>query len=262
MTSGDRPVREQVPVGDIRHPVTSFGFVHIVGRDQKREPFGGKLMDLFPEFATSLRVHAGRRLVEQQKLRLVNQTGREREPLLPAARQLSGQLLPTFSKPKSLETPLDGFPPVLHGEHAGHEVQIFSDTEVFVKAEPLGHVADLSFDGFTFPNDVVPQTGAATFIRTKQTAEHPDECGLPAAVRAEKSVDLSATDLEADPIDDRALAEPFCHAANVDGERLSRQGVHRADPNNTSTGCPGFSSAAADGSKTSSTIKTSFSRLS
>jgi hydroxyacyl-ACP dehydratase HTD2-like protein with hotdog domain len=50
-------------------------------------------MDLIPEIAARLRIHARGRLVQQQQLRVVQQTGREREALLPAAGERAGQLI-------------------------------------------------------------------------------------------------------------------------------------------------------------------------
>src|SRR6476659_7809092 len=123
----DCPVREQAPIGDIRQPVTSLRFVHIVSRDQKREPVGGQLVNLLPEFPPRFWVHPGRRLGKQEQFWLVNEAGCQCEPPLPASRQLTRQLLLALPKPYSLQTPFDGFAPVLHSEHAGDEVEILCD---------------------------------------------------------------------------------------------------------------------------------------
>ena len=108
----NRPVREQAPVGDVCQPVTSFGLIHVVGSDQEGKAFRGELMNLLPEFPPRLRIYAGRRFIKQQKPGLMNQAGRQRKPLLPAARQLTSQLLPAFRESESLETPLDGLSPL------------------------------------------------------------------------------------------------------------------------------------------------------
>ena len=73
--------------------MAALGFVHVMRGDEKGEPLGGELMDLFPKIAPRLRIDARGRLVEQEQLRLVNEAGGEREPLFPAAGKLAGELL-------------------------------------------------------------------------------------------------------------------------------------------------------------------------
>jgi hypothetical protein len=64
-----------------------------VGRNQHGEAVGGERVDLVPELAARLGVDARGRLVEQQQLGIGQRAGAEREALLPAARQRSGDLL-------------------------------------------------------------------------------------------------------------------------------------------------------------------------
>ena len=59
--------------------------------------------DLVPEIAPRLGIDARRRLVEQQQLRLVDQARRERQPLLPAARQRARELLRAIGEPEIVE---------------------------------------------------------------------------------------------------------------------------------------------------------------
>ena len=89
----DRAGGQHLAVGDVADAVAALGLVHVVGGDQHGQPAAGEAMDLVPELAPRLRVDAGRRLVEQQQLRLVHDAGGERQPLLPAAGQRAGQLV-------------------------------------------------------------------------------------------------------------------------------------------------------------------------
>ena len=73
--------------------MAALGLVHVVGRDEHGDAFGGEAMNLVPEFAPRLGIDAGGRLVEQQQARLRQDAGAERKPLLPAARQLAGELV-------------------------------------------------------------------------------------------------------------------------------------------------------------------------
>src|SRR5262245_29253061 len=260
---GDRAVNEQLAVSDVGEAVAALGFIHVVRGDEKRESLGRKIVDLFPKVATRLRIDAGRRFIEQQQFRMVNEARRQREPLLPAAGQLTGQLILPFHECESLEAFAHGFAPVLHREHARDKVEILGEAQVLVKAEALGHVADLALDGLTLSDHIVAETGATACVGTQQATEHPDECGLAAAVRAEKPVNLTSANLKSDVIDDGALAKPLGHPAHVDREIVWGQVVrHRSDPICTSTGWPGCKPTAVWGSNIASIIKTSLSRLS
>jgi len=50
-------------------------------------------VNLLPEFPPRFWVHPGRRLVKQEQFWFVNEAGCQCEPLLPASRQLTRQLL-------------------------------------------------------------------------------------------------------------------------------------------------------------------------
>src|SRR4030095_15431737 len=192
---GHTAMCEQSPVGDVRETVAAFSLVHVMGCDEKRQAFGGQLVDLLPKLAARLRVHAGSRLVEQQQLRLMNQAGRQGQALLPTTRELPRELLPPLRKTETLEAALYGLTPVPHREHARHEVEVLRDAQVLIKAEPLGHVADLGLDRFALADDVIPKAGAAALIRAQEPAEHANECRLPAAIGSQKAIDLAPAHL-------------------------------------------------------------------
>src|SRR6266436_10454436 len=80
----DRAVREQFPLGNVSEPLTALGLVHVMRGDQKRQPLRCELMNFFPEIAPRFWIDPGRRLVQQQQFRTMNETGSEREPLFPS----------------------------------------------------------------------------------------------------------------------------------------------------------------------------------
>src|SRR5208337_439441 len=108
--SGDvvRPaLYDDPPVSKIDDGLASFRFVHVVGRDKRGQSLAGHVVDQVPELATCFGVNSRCRLVEQQELWLVQDTSGEREPLLPAARKLSSQLVTTIGKPHFLHDASD-----------------------------------------------------------------------------------------------------------------------------------------------------------
>ena len=99
----DRAVGEQLAVEDVGEAMAALGFIHVVRGDEERQALAGELMDLLPEIAARLRIHAGGRLVEEQQLRLVDQARGQREPLLPAAGELPGELRLAAGQAESLD---------------------------------------------------------------------------------------------------------------------------------------------------------------
>ena len=99
----DGAVREQFAVGNVSQPVAALSFIHVMRGDEKRQACGGKLMDLLPEIAARFRIHARRRLVQQQQFRLMNEAGRQRETLFPSAGKLAGELVFALREPQLLD---------------------------------------------------------------------------------------------------------------------------------------------------------------
>jgi hypothetical protein len=95
----DGTIGEQLPVGNVRESMAPLSLIHVMSRDQKREPIGSQLMNVFPKFSSRFGIDPGCRLVEQEQLRLMNQTGSQRQPLFPSTRQLTGKLLPAPGEP-------------------------------------------------------------------------------------------------------------------------------------------------------------------
>src|SRR6186713_818627 len=89
---GDGSVGEHFSIEDVSEAVAAFGFVHVVRGDEDGEAAGGEGVDLFPEVAAGFGVYACGGFVEEQELRVVDHAGGEGEALLPAARELTGEL--------------------------------------------------------------------------------------------------------------------------------------------------------------------------
>src|SRR5262247_3204988 len=120
--------------------MAALRLVHVVRADEHGDALRREPVELIPEFAPRLRIHAGGRLVEEQQLGLVQEAGREREPLLPAAGERAGELLRPRAQPESLEPFPDAALALPDPVDARDEVEVLFDREVLVEAETLRHV--------------------------------------------------------------------------------------------------------------------------
>src|SRR5207249_9231705 len=125
--------------------VALLGLFQIVRGDEDRGALVRELIDHGPERAAGDRIHARRRLDEEEDARLVHDRRAKRHALLPPARQAARQLTALALEARELEHPaLAGRPPTRrHAVDAGEEVEVLVDGEVVVERELLRHVADL-----------------------------------------------------------------------------------------------------------------------
>ena len=130
------------------HPVEALGLVHVGGGDQHRHAgaAGADTVDQLPELAAGERIDAGRRLVEDQQVGVVQQGAAQAELLLHAAGQLAGGAVGKGGEAGGLQQVGDAAPALrgVEAEEAAEELEVFGDAEfgVEVAAEPLRHVGD------------------------------------------------------------------------------------------------------------------------
>ena len=79
------------------------GEAHLVRRDHHRHPAGGELADHVEHLGHELRVERARDLVEEDELRLHRERAHDRDPLLLAAGEAVGVLVPLVGEPEPLE---------------------------------------------------------------------------------------------------------------------------------------------------------------
>ena len=230
-----RALRQQLAIGDVGQLVAPLRLVHVVRAHQHRNALRRQPMQFLPEIAPRGRVHARRRLVQQQQLRPAQHAGRQRQPLLPAAGKRARQLVRAVRQPQLRQSFLHDLAPRGHAVHPRDEVQVFPDRQVVPVRELLRHVAGLALDLRALAPDVEAQAGAGARVRREQAAHHPDGRGLAAAVGAEETEDFPAPDLQRDVPDDVLVAEMLVQVADVDDEfavhgRLSATPPRGADP--------------------------------
>ena len=89
-----------------RHARAALGLVEIRRGHHDRDALAQELRQQLPELAARHRIDAGRRLVEQDERRLVDERAGERQLLLHAARQLAGQPRAERRELRHLEQPV------------------------------------------------------------------------------------------------------------------------------------------------------------
>src|SRR6516165_316843 len=190
-----RALRDDMAVRKIDDTLTAFGLVHVVGRDEGSQTFARHVVNEIPEFAPGFGIDTSGGLVEQQELWLVQYTGGERQPLLPAAGEVPGKLVRPPGEAHPCHNVLHRLPAVACLIHSGDEIEVLEHREILVEAEALGHIADLSPNARRIRDDVQPEAGTSAAVRRQQTAEHADRRRLAAAVGAEEAADLADGDL-------------------------------------------------------------------
>src|SRR5690606_36227300 len=94
-----RALEHEPALAEDREAMAALGLVHVVRRDEDGRAPIGELEEALPELAPRLGIDAGRRLVEEDKLRIVDDGAREREPLLLAAAEAVGELAAPIDEP-------------------------------------------------------------------------------------------------------------------------------------------------------------------
>ena len=82
-----------------RYPITTFGLVHEVGRNEDRHTLVARKIDQrFPETVPRQRIDARGRLVKDKDLGLMDDSDRQREPLTDTQRQIERALIEIILK--------------------------------------------------------------------------------------------------------------------------------------------------------------------
>ena len=176
-------------------PVKALRLVHIGGGHQNTHP-GPVLADVgdqVPELRPGERVDAGRRLVEDQEIRIMDQRAAKAELLFHAARQLAGWPVEERVQPGCVGQAVDPPAPLgrVMSEQAGDELQILLDRESRGKvlAEALRHIGDIRADRRTVGRvgDVAAKNHHLAVLDRAGSGDDRQERGFADAVRANET---------------------------------------------------------------------------
>ena len=191
-------------------------FFHVMRREQHRAAGGTELPDDLPELAPRLWIETGRRLIEEQQVRLADERTGNRQPLLLSARQCDDARPPFFFELDERQHLVDRVRVTV--ERAEHG-------ECLLDGELVGELRFLELNAQALAERA--SCGAFTPGRAKnldvaavlecQSLEDFDGRGLACPVRAQQAEALAARDGEVDAGNRDDVAEALEQRATADG---------------------------------------------
>ncbi len=160
------------------HGVAMIGLLHIVGRHKDRHALARQLEDQVPESTAGDGIHAGGRFIQKQNARLMLYGATQGQPLLPAARQVTGQQSLLIPQTGHLQHPTFACGPALAGHviQSGVEINILAHRQVGVKREFLAHIANRRLDTGLLPQNVEAGHSTCPRGRRQEAGQHTDGC--------------------------------------------------------------------------------------
>ena len=214
-----------------RHdPVPALGFVHVRGGDEDAHPGATcpDVVDQRPELPARQRIHAGRRLVEDQEIRIVNQRPAQADLLLHSARQLPGRPGRERPQPRRRQQLVHadlalGGP---QAEQPRHEVDVVVDAELEIQvlAQPLGHVRDARAHraAVAAVGDVPVQDRDRAVLHLLGSGDQRHQRRLANAVGADDAHHLARGDLQRDAVQRHHLLVVVADVLDRDDRRHGR----------------------------------------
>ncbi len=196
---------------DLRAPLR---LVEVGRGDEDRHPFPQEVIEYPPEVPARHGIDAARRLVEEEDLGRVDERAGETQLLFHASRQIARETVLERGEVAESEESLDPGRSLLfrHPVKVRVEEDVFHHGQVFVEAEPLGHVADPFLDRLRVVQDRMARHPCLSAGRQQQAGKEPHDGGFPRAVRSDKPEKLPWRDLEVEMVDGHVVAEGLCQA--------------------------------------------------
>ena len=194
---GRFPLDEKAPLVHDDQPVAETGgLIHVVGRQQDREPLRPELLQTLPDLVARLGIEAGRRLVEDEELRPVEKrAGHHQTPDHPAGEVGRPGVFPVVEGHEPQQLP--GAPRRLGRgdvEVAGEDLEVLKNGKVRIDVVLLLADADPGLHRARLPGDVEAQHPQRPPARRGEGVDHPDRGGLPRPVGTEDPEALPGVD--------------------------------------------------------------------
>jgi hypothetical protein len=195
-----------------------LGLVHVVRGEDEGDAALLEAEETIPDDVPRLRVEAGRGLVEDEDLGLVDEAAGDREAPLHAARQRVDHVVGALGELHEVEQligPLgDELAP--EPEVAPVHQQVLADGELGVERVFLRDHAETGPDRGAVAHGVTAENGKLTLRRRRDAAEHAHRGGLSGAVRAKEAKSLTGEQIEIDSVYRGEAAEPLRESSGAD----------------------------------------------
>ena len=200
---------EQPTGGQDGDEVAHRRLADVLRRDDDRRAPAAQVAEVVPEPGAQDRVDAGRRLVEEQQLRVVDQRRSQCEAPLHPARALGELLAPVGAQVDEVEQVLEpAAPPAQrHPVDGGDERQVAPHAQRREQHRLLGHVADPRPRRHAEVDRILAEDADRAAARRGQADQLADERGLAAAARADEADDRAPVDGQVDPVEHDLVAE-------------------------------------------------------
>ena len=206
----------------------------------------GELGDQPPRFDDLPGVEAGRRLVENQDLGVVQQGLGQADPLPVPLGQRAAPALGHVGDGRAFHGRPDARGPVSGGDavDAGHEMQVLADGHFRIQGRRLGQIARpaLGLEGLV--EDVETGDPGMAFGGRQVAGQDAHRRGLAGPVGAEEAQNLAGFDLEAQVVHGRERPVALGHVLHFDHAAFSPEAMRRAAARRTK---PGERGLRADG---------------
>jgi hypothetical protein len=214
-----------------RDPVAEdLRLLHVVRGQEHRAALVTERSHDLPERPSRGRIHARRRLVEEDDLGVVHERERDGQPLSLAPGQVPGLRLALLAEVEEVDQ-LGSRPPA-PAEERREQVEELGDGQPRVERRGLERDPDPVLDRVRVARGIDPEDARLAGIGRPEALQDLDRRRLPRPVGAEEPEDLAAADLEVDPVDGVRRPVRLPQRANGDhwlGRVLSR-GCHTALP--------------------------------
>ena len=211
--------RTDPPVRQDADDVAQSGLLDELGGDHEGLARRRDLTEVVPEAGAQDGVDAGRRLVEQQDLRIVHEGGGQPETTLHPARGLADQLLAVLVEVDQVQQSVQSLrPPERDPVERRVEVEVLPQRQLLEEDRVLGEVAE-----FGAVRAATVARGDAlhldrALVGTVHPVHQPDDGGLAGPGRPDEPDDAPGGDRQVDVSQDPGVAEPLAEALAPDDD--------------------------------------------
>ena len=195
-----------------------------MGREDHGGAARGQAADQHFQLALIDRIEPGKRLVQNDQTRIVDQRAEQLHRLRHAFRKLADLLFRRMAKAVIFQQHSSPLARVRQGHSAqrAHEGDGIAGLHRRVEAAFLGQVSDQPGD---IVRIVMPEHPAHALIRIDNAQQHPQRGRFSRTIGAPHAIDRPFGHGQIDPVDRRGIAESLDQAARLDCKRYRRRGI-------------------------------------